>query len=145
MFTVELSGGSFRSPLHTYRQTACDVPLAPSELLFSRSLGLESNPLSFWIVVSSRSYRKWYWERWQNMLFPVNEFKIIAIGAAVLSWRGSHHLFCTDLNCRRNYVLDKYEKENDENAWTSVGRSDRTVEGIIWLLFRLWLCIKRIF
>jgi hypothetical protein len=65
------------------------------------------------------------------MSFPVNEFKLLLIVAAVLSWRGSHHLFCTDLNFRRNYVLDKYEKESGENAWTSVGRNDRTVESAV--------------
>jgi hypothetical protein len=66
---------------------------------------------------------------------------LLIVVAAVLSWRGSHHLFCTALNLRRNYVLDKYEEESGENAWTTAGWSDRTVQSIIWLLFTLWLCI----
>jgi len=65
----------------------------------------------------------------------------LLIVSAVLSRRGSRRLFCTDLNFRRNYVFDKYEKESAENAWTSAGRSDRTVESVIWLLFRPWLCV----
>jgi hypothetical protein len=45
MFTVvELSGLSFRSALHTYRQAACNNAPAPWELLFSPCLGVE--PLS---------------------------------------------------------------------------------------------------
>jgi hypothetical protein len=74
--------------------------------------------------------------------FLLMDFKLLLIVvAAVLSWLGSHHLFCTALNLWRNYVLDKYEEESGENAWTSAGQSDRTVQSVIWLLFTLWLCI----
>jgi hypothetical protein len=56
---------------------------------------------------------------------------LLIVVAAVLSGRGSHNLFCTALNLRRNYVLDKYEEKSGENAWTSTGRSYRTVQSII--------------